>query len=69
MVAKCHQLGQKKARSTKPGRKQHGQYRMPSIQSESFDGFACQALAGRLDDEPEDEPVYELPDSVLGPLR
>ena len=55
----------------KPGRKQQGQYKMPSLQPGSVDGFSCQALGTEVELELYEEPVYdlELPDSALGPLR
>lgn len=72
-LTKAHQSGQNIARSIKPGKKQQGQYRIPSIQPGPVDGFSCQALGTALASELEleDEPDYdfELPDSALGPLR
>ncbi len=71
MSLRTHYSGQKIARSKKPGKKQHGQYKTPSIQPGSVDGDSCQALDVVLELDAEEESDYdlELPDSAAGPLR
>lgn len=70
-AAHANQLGQKNARSTKPGRKQHGQYKTPSTQPVLVEACSCHAPGVETEVDAEEELVYssELPDSALGPLR